>query len=87
MSPARGVEPDAAVAFAGFEVRAEHVVAECFAHAGQQIVVHRADELALVLDQRVERAVGEDDLVTLWPRLVAELLELVEAGVEQRASP
>jgi hypothetical protein len=58
-----------------FEPRREYSFADGFSHPGQQVTVHAAHEVALLIDERVERTVREYDLTASHPRLVALLLQ------------
>ena len=52
----------AALAWLGIESRREPVVAEPIEDAASKRVVHAADKVAMVVDQRMEWAVRESDL-------------------------
>ena len=80
-----GGEPDTAVVLRGLEPGREHVVADGRSHTAQQVVVHTAHEVALFVDQGVERAVGERDVVAGRARFVALLGEHRQRGIEEGA--
>ena len=76
------LQVNAAVALGRLEPGAEHVIARGLGHAAQQIVVHATHEVALFLDERIERAIGEPDVGAVDAGLVALLAEHDERDVE-----
>src|SRR5918994_1572128 len=74
-----GLDADAAVSRFGGETGVEHVGATgAVDDPGDQLEVHAADEVAVLLGEGVEWAVGEDDLTAAQVRFVSVALEDVD---------
>src|SRR5438552_16485189 len=79
-------EPDAALSRAGFEAGFEIGTSETVDESTHELEVHAADEVGVVLRQRVKRAVGQSHARRVGARFVAKVAQHIRRGGEDRGA-